>query len=194
MARDIEEFLRRAAERRQQQKGGGAPQQRQPEAPPQSKPEPPPQRQTLAEPLRQQTPERPMVVEDVEIVENRPVRSKIGSQIKTRSKLTSIRSGSVSDHVKSHINTSQIAEHAAQLGERISGVHDEVESRIHGRLDSDLSVIDDTPTVTDDESPKIFGAATDSKAVALRAMLSNPTSVGQAILVAEILKRPDFDD
>jgi hypothetical protein len=139
-----------------------------------------------------------MVIEDVEIVESRPARrpieSKIKSKIKASPNLSSIRSGSVADHVKSHIDTSKIAEHAEHLGDRIAGVHEEVESRISSRLDRDISVIDDKPTVTDDAPAAIFGAASKDKALALRALLSNPTAVGQAIVMAEILKRPDFED
>jgi hypothetical protein len=186
MARDIEEFLRRAAERRQQQKAGGAAQPQQPQQP---QPRQPP---------RQMPPQKPMVIEDVEIVESkparRPIESKIKSKIKANPNLSSIRSGSVADHVKSHIDTSKIAEHAEHLGDRIAGVHEEVESRISSRLDRDISVIDDKPTVTDDAPAAIFGAASKDKALALRALLSNPTAVGQAIVMAEILKRPDFED
>jgi len=185
MARDIEEFLRRAAERRQQQKGGGAPQPKQPQAQPR-------------QPARRPPAQQPIIIDDAEvqaeIVEARQVRRPIESKIKSKPKLSSIRSGSVADHVKSHIDTSGIADHADQLGERITSVHDEVESRIHSRLDHDISVIDDKPTVTDDASPAIFGAASTDKAKSLRTLLSDPTSVGQAIVIAEILKRPDFDD
>ena len=185
MARDIEEFLRRAAERRQQQKAGGAPQ---PQKPQSDSPQPP----------RRQPVQQPMVIEDVEIVEprpaRRPVKSKIKSKIDSNPNLSSIRSGSVSDHVKSHINTSKIAEQVSHLGERITSVHDEVETRIHSRLDNDITVIDDNPTITDDAPAAIFGAASKDKARALRALLGNPTAVGQAIVLAEILKRPDFED
>lgn len=184
MARDIEEFLRRAAERRQQQKGGGAPNRQPPDAAPQQ----PPPRPTP----RRQTP--PLVIDDVEVVDSTP-RRPVESRIKSKPGLSSsIRSGSVSDHVKSHIDTSDIAEHASHLGERISGVHDQVESRIHNRLNRDITVIDDKPTITDDASPAIFGASSADKAVALRKLLSDPKSVGQAIVIAEILRRPNFDD
>ena len=179
MARDIEEFLRKAAERRQKQKGGGAPQQ-------QPRRQETPQRQ----PPRRQVPREPVIIDEVEIVEPRPVQPKKRPRPK---KPATIRSGSVADHVKSHINTSDIASHAEQLGDRISTVHDQVESRIQQRLDRDLTTLDDTPTVTDDPPPAIFGARSSSATEKLREMLSNPKSVAQAILVAEILKRPNMD-
>ena len=182
MARDIEEFLRKAAERRQQQKGGA------PQRPPQ---------QTPQQPSRRQPPRReePMIIEAVEadIVEARPARRPVQSPPKQPRKKSSIRKQSVADHVQSHIDTSSIAEHASSLGERISSVHEQVDARIHERLDHDLTVIDDKPSVTEAPRKKIFGATHADAAAELHQMLQNPKAVGQAILVAEILKRPDFD-
>jgi hypothetical protein len=181
MARDIEEFLRKAAERRQQK--GGAPQQQQPR---QAKP--PPQQQPPRQPPR---PEEPMIIEAVEadIVEARPARRSVQSPPQKPPKRSSIRNQSVADHVQSHIDTSGIAEHASSLGERISSVHDQVDARIHERLDRDLTAIDDKPSVTEAPRKKIFGATNADKAAELHELLQNPKSVGQAILIAEILKR-----
>ena len=174
MARDIEEFLRKAAERRQQQKGG-APQQQPQRKPPRT--------------------EEPMIIEAVEadIVEARPVRRSVQSPPRRPRKEASIRNQGVAEHVQSHIDTSDIAEHAASLGERITSVHDQVDARIHKRLDRDLSAIDDHPSVTEAPRPKIFGARNADAAAKLHKLLQNPESVGQAILLAEILKRPNFD-
>jgi hypothetical protein len=182
MARDIEDFLRKAAERRQNKKGGGAPRQQPP-------PRQPAQRQP---PLRRQVPQEPIIIDDVEIVEAHPVARPVQPKKRSAPKKSSIRSGSVSDHVKSHINTSDIAAHAENLGDRISDVHDQVESRIHQRLDHDLSTIDDTRSVTEEPPPAIVGARSSRAADNLRQMLSNPKSAAQAILVAEILKRPNI--
>lgn len=184
MARDIEEFLRKAAERRQQQKGGGGkqPQQR----PPQQQP-----------PRRRPVAQEPVIIDEVqaEIVQpaRRPAPPRQRPAQSPPRKKSSIREQSVSDHVKSHIDTSSIGNHADQLGERISSVHDKVDARIHQRLDRDLSRIDDTPSVTDAPRKVIFGKRTDAAAAEIREMLSNPKSVGHAILIAEILKRPDLN-
>lgn len=181
MARDIEEFLRKAAERRLQQKGGG-PQKRHPQQPPPS-------------PSPAQPPQDPYVIEAVEaeVVEAPPVRQTTQPPTKKPPRKSSIRSQSVADHVESHIDTSQIAQHAAELGSNIANVREKVDARIHQRLDSDLSKLDDRPTVTDDPTPAIFGARNTSAADELHRLLQNPKSVGQAILIAEILKRPEFD-
>ena len=174
MARDIEEFLRKAAQRRQQQKGGGPP------------PQPPPRRQVAQE---------PMIIEavDAEVVEpRRPAGRPVQQPKQPARKKHSLRTGSVSEHVESHLDTSSIGEHAENLGDRIAGVHDQVESRIRQRLDHDLTALDDTKSITDKPSAAIFGARSTGAADALRKMLGNPKTVGQAILVAEILKRPDI--
>lgn len=173
MARDIEDFLRRAAERRQQKAGGGAP-----TPPPKEKPRQPVQRRPI----------EPRAAEPVEakIVEPRPVQ-------KRRPVKTSIRSGSVADHVQSHLDTSSIAEHAEQLGDRIANVYEQADTRVHEHLDHNLSKLDDRPTVTGQAAPAIFGANSSNLAGELREVLSNPKTIGRAILIAEILKRPDFD-
>jgi len=188
MARNIEEFLRKAAERRQQQKGGQQPPPQQPQ------PTPP------SQPTRSR--QEPVIIDDVEVVQPRrpvnrpqPPRQQPPRQQPPRQQQPAkhgIRSGSVADHVKHHIDTSDISEHAANLGERISGVHDQVDKQIRSRLDHDLTEIDDTPTITDDPSPAIFGKRSSVMAGDIRKLLQNPKSVGQAIIIAEILKRPEI--
>jgi hypothetical protein len=59
-------------------------------------------------------------------------------------------------------------------------------------LDHNVGKIDDTETVTDDPSPEIVGRQDKSAANKLRKLLADPKSVGQAIILAEILKRPEF--
>ena len=181
MARDIEEFLRKAAERRQQQKAGGPPKQQ------------PPQRQ----PPRQQD---PILEVEAELVRPAPFKRKPMPQKQPQStpvrdrprKQANLREQSVSQPVKSHIDTSDIASRADTLGDRISRVHDQVESRVHQHLDHDISKIDDRPTITDDAPPAIVGAASNDAVIELRRLLANPKSVGQAIVLAEILKRPSI--
>jgi hypothetical protein len=104
-----------------------------------------------------------------------------------------LREESVADHVRSHLDTSSIAEHANSLGDRIASVHDKVDANIHRRLDHDLTEIDDTPSVTDSLSHAAMQDSGASMSEQLRRMLKNPKTVGHAIMLAEILKRPDFD-
>ena len=176
MARDIEEFLRRAAERRQQQKQGGAP-----KPPPPRKP--PPRQQ----PLQRQPP--PV---EAEIVEDVPVARRRQKPKSEKPKKKALREQRVAKHVRDHIDVSDVSARADTLGDRIAGVHDKVESAVHQHLDHDLTELDDTQSVTELPSPKIFGAKSDAFAEELRQMLKNPKMVGKAIILADILKRPEF--
>ena len=193
MARDIEEFLRRAAERRKQQKqGGGAPKQppqRQPPQRQQPRQQTPPQRKP---PQRQQPRRQPPPIE-AEIVDPVPVYRR-RQQPKTRppQKKKPLREQSVAEHVRTHIDVSDVSARADTLGDRIENVHDQVEATIHQHLDHDLTELDDTQSITELPPPKIFGAKSDAFAQELRDMLANPKQVGKAIILAEILKRPEF--
>lgn len=172
MAKDIEDFLRRAAERRrEQQKPAPAP----PPPPP-----PQPRRPTLAE--SRPTPVEPIIIDDIEVVEEVSYANRPG-----------LRQQSVQEHVKQYLDTSDIASHAEQLGDRISDVSRQVDQRVHQHLDHDISKIDDRPTITDDPTPAIVGAQSNALTGELRKMLSNPQAAGKAIFLAEILKRPEWD-
>ncbi len=113
----------------------------------------------------------------------------------TRQKLQSeMRNESVSEHVSRHLDTNRISEKSRQLGQRITSVHDQVDAEVHRHLDHDISVVDDTPTITDDPRTSVKGARTSRAAVELLQMLSQPKTIRQAILISEILNRPSFDD
>ncbi len=189
MARDIEEFLRKAAERRQQKVGGGkAPQSLRPASRPQSRPVEPPRVE-------------PQVVE-AEIVRAKPQASRLTGGNQQRSPgvkaapvapKRSLREEGVAEHVRNRIDTSGIAAHAENLGDRIASVHGQVDAGIHQRLDHDLTEIDDSPSVTDSLSAAAMKDSGVPMAEQLRRMLKNPKTVGHAILLAEVLRRPDFD-
>ena len=104
------------------------------------------------------------------------------------------RSQSVSEHVSTHIDSSDIAYHADHLGDRIQAVDDKVARRISRKFDHDVSQIDDLPTVLDDEVATATKDEVSQMAVELVQMLRSPKSVRQAIMISEILKRPSFDD
>jgi type IV secretory pathway VirB10-like protein len=193
MARDIEEFLRKAAERRAQQKSGQKPGQN------------PNQRPQTPNPPRQQTRRQsePVIIDQVEVVQ--PKRETLKAKLKEkkdqkdrkdqqRQQAKDMRRQSVSEHVSSHIDTSGVTRIASKLGDRIASVHDQVDARVHEHLDHDISRVDDNPTITDDMESEIFGKAKPVMANKLRAMLADPDAVGNAIILAEILKRPDFED
>jgi len=159
MARDIEEFLRKAAERRKQQKSGNTSQpkqqpsqQKQPQQrrPPQTRSQPSqpqsPQPRRPAQPLPSHAPAaEPVVVLDSSAIIDEP-------------RLT--------PHLKSSIDTTSISRHADALGSGISSAAAKVKENVSRHLDHNVE---------------------------LRSLLANKKSVGQAIILAEILKRPDFD-
>lgn len=172
MARDIEEFLRRAAERRKQkqnQQRGGATSQR----------------------VRD-------VVEsaEVEVVQpSRPVKPKrrLPSQVVSKPKKRDLRNESVAEHVRSHIDSTDIAEHADHLGEGIQQADDRIAARLKRKFEHDVSKIDDLPTVQDDEVATVTKRESSQIALDIIEMFRTPKSVRQAILISEILKRPDFE-
>lgn len=172
MARDIEEFLRKAAERRKQQAGGApASKPQQPRKPLAQQPRPP----RVQQPPRRQPPAAP--VEPVIVLDQ--------SDIVEKPRL--------SPNLKSSIDTSSISEHADALGSRVRSAAKRVDDNVHKHLDHNVGKIDDTDTVTDDPSPKIVGAKDMTMVTELRKLLASKKSVGQAIIMSEILKRPDFD-
>ena len=174
MARDIEEFLRKAAERRKQQSGGGAPTPQQPKPRPplaqQPPRQPPPQRPRPAS--RPAAPIEPVIVLDQADIVEKP---------------------RLAPNFKSSIDTSSISEHADALGQGVRNAAQRVDDNISRHLDHNVGKIDDTDTITDDPSAKIVGAKNMTVVTDLRKLLSSKKSVGQAIILAEILKRPDFD-
>ena len=173
MARDIEEFLRKAAERRKQQKGGGA------SAPkPQRPAQPPPQ--ARQPPRVQPPPRRPPPQAPVE-----PVIVLDKADIIEKPRLT--------PNLKSSIDTSSISEHADGLGKGVRSAVQRLDSNVDQYMDHDVGTIVDTATVTDDPVPKIVGRKNMTMADELLKLLRSKKSVGQAIILSEILKRPDFD-
>ena len=184
MARDIEEFLRKAAERRQQQKaGGGSPQPSQPQRPA-------PQQPQARQPLRPENrpPQRPL-----------PSRVPVAKAVPVAEPVIVIEQADIieeprlSPNLKSSIDTSSISRHADELGKGVKSVAGRVEETVSRHLDHNVGKIDDTETITDDPSPKIFGAKDMSAVKELRKLLASKKSVGQAIILSEILKRPDID-
>lgn len=169
MPDDIEDFIRRAAERRKQQQQG-QPAQRKPAERP-AAPVPAQPRVPLAAPLK------PAPVVEAEIVSAEVVEH-------------------VSSHVATHLSTTQFDQRAAQLGEETALADDRLEARLHQKFDHQLGRL--TPTsVTNTAMP---GAATTSERPtmlhvispgSLVEMLRSPQQIRNAIILSEILARPE---
>lgn len=156
MAGDIEDFLRRAAQRRTQKPPGT------------------PEIQILSD---------DDVVVDAEIVDAYPVED------------PGILTGQgVGDHVSQHINTSDFAERLSHLGAVIDNADDRMESHMHEYFEHQLgelgartsrasdSTLDDDSGPPPPEKPQPFN---------VKRLLRSPTSVRDAIILSEILRRPE---
>lgn len=170
MARDIEEFLRRAAERRKQAQQGSGGQKRPPQQrPPAQRPVTPPPRQTISE--------RDIVV---------PARVAFPEQ-----QPHSIGQESIEEHVRRHIDVSDIVEHVDHLAENIEQADERMDAHLDEVFDHDVGKLGSGKGATDELNRS---TASNKATTDLLRMLQDPASVRQSIVIAEILKRPDFSD
>jgi hypothetical protein len=102
----------------------------------------------------------------------------------------------VSAHVAGDIDTSDIAQHASRLSDRASQLgadvgqaDDKLEDRIHEKFDHDLGRIHDD-TVTDDMGTRRPGRVPRT-AGEIAEMFRSPKSIRQAVILSEILNRPE---
>ncbi len=180
MADDLEAFLRQAAQRRAQKAAGAqqpaapqrpapAAQPRQP-ASPQSRPPQSgsPQARRPAPLAPQPKPPTPEVVE-AEVVPIEPV-----------------------SRFKSRVDTSSIAQHARQLGEEVGLADEHMEAHLSKAFDHQIG----SPMEPQAAAPRPAATPTFDSALdvdALLDMLTRPSSVRNAVVLSEILRRPDFD-
>lgn len=170
MPRDIEEFLKMAAQRRQQQrqKGKAAGIGR------------PPARQAPADPSMPSAEDPIIILSGGTPGPNSPPEP----QRQT-----------VAEHVRAYIDTSDVTEVSQQLGEEVALADDKMDARLHRTFDHSvghlpLAARESAFATTTTTTAKQVSPAAD----ALLGMLSHPESIQQAILLSEILKRPSFDD
>ena len=182
MARDIEEFLKRAAERRRQQQqqkkggGGGNPPPRQRQEPPRQRP-PRQQRPPQSKGPPKQTAPRtlvPEVVDDPYATET------------------------IAEHVRKHISTDDVADVGDQLGSEVANRDNKIDDRIHQKFDHQVGQlkhkgIGGRSESVQDKTTSVTEADVNQAAQNLVDMLRNPETVVQSIVVSEILKRPNFD-
>ncbi len=167
MAGDIEDFLRRAAQRRVPQ---AAPPARRP-------PQPPPEIIVLGDDD----------VLDTEIVDAYPVED------------PGILTGqNVGEHVAQHLDTSDFGERLSHLGEEVDHADDRMEAHMHeyfehqlGELGASTSRAADS--TLDDDLPAGHTPESRHKPAAfnIRKLLASPASIRDAIVLSEILRRPE---
>lgn len=184
MARDIEDFLRRAAERRKQNQ---APQQSAHARKKPPKPIPTLEPAAKKKSLAQQAP----ATLDPYAQKQKPSRNQPSSKSKEPQKPNHARRQSIEATVGSATGTGGGQQSPRQLGDKI-GQHDRFESG--DKFDHSMGALEGTETVTDDETAKIEGPDVSQLAIDLIDLLREPKTIRQSILISEILKRPDFDN
>jgi len=170
MPDEVEEFLRRVAQMRAQAEAQARAQRPKPQpAPPPPRPAAPPPPARLVPARQEMVPLEPVEVEivDAELAE-------IGD--------------SVGRHVTQHLRgTEEIAEHTRHLGEEVDQADDKLESHLHQVFDHQLGKLKKTASTT--AAAPYDSPASDMSE--LLQMLRSPKSVRDAIVMAEVLRRPD---
>ncbi len=106
----------------------------------------------------------------------------------------------IQSRIQSSINTSDFDERAERLGDHVEQADDTMEARLRGKFDHSVGNLSTTPTsvVTSDVTPAPEEAAAQQEKVAanarvasLVARLRSPQGMRDAIVLREILERPD---
>lgn len=180
---EIEAFLKRAAENRGQPAQAQRPAaKRQPvrQPPPQERPAAPPRR---VQPQRAQRPQpaRPAQAAGPILAEAVPPAAE------------SMWEEGVAEHVQHHIGGGGFAERASHLGEDVELSDERLETHLHSTFDHKIGQLDDSPMAAVDKLPADNRHVPSPQAAALVRMLKSPQGVQQAILIGELLKRPELD-
>lgn len=163
MAKDIEEFLKMAAARRRE----AQPTQSAPA--PTQPPRPAPQK---VPPKQKKPPTRPSLVSESEIEVVTPRES-------------------VAKHVEKRIDTRRIQKQVEKLGEKVGQADDILEARLHQTFDHQVGRLAQPGSAT--AGSEVKPQALPRTARTLAAMIASPQNVQQAIIMSEILKRPEWD-
>jgi hypothetical protein len=97
------------------------------------------------------------------------------------------RKESVEQHVRSHIDTSRLARHAEKLGEQVGLADDVMDARLHKTFDHDVGTLSQGSAVV--QLPPPAGAR---RASPFLELMADRKSVRQAIILSEILRRPEW--
>ena len=195
MARDIEEFLRRAAQRRQQNQAQPAPKPPPASDPPRSTPSQP-RRRLADEADDRRSPEA------LDPYRELPrSREAGGSEATPPPKAPPVarqenshgnRRETIAEYVSEAIGLSDVIESSARLGEEVSLADERLEARLE-KFDHKIGDLEGMSSIQDDHV-EIKGPDKSHLAVSLLELFKQPQTIRQSILISEILKRPNFDD
>ncbi len=85
------------------------------------------------------------------------------------------------------LDTTDVTGHANHLGDRLGQREERLESQRHKKFDRDLTTLDDHAKTVDQQQT----AATGMTGSVIADMLRKPENIRSAIILSEILKRPD---
>lgn len=104
----------------------------------------------------------------------------------------------LAEEVRQHIDTDGIARHASRLGGEVASADERTEERLHAKFDHRLGDLEGTlgessraTGVQEAQSPEDRITVPPAAAAGLAAMLTNTASLRQAIVLNEILQRPE---
>ena len=135
-------------------------------------------------------------------------KKKVSNQIK-RAPLRE----SVADHVDSHMKSDPVGRDSSRLGQSVADEIDRIEDHVHDVFDHKLGSLKETKPAVTNEKADIDDRGTDSSVwedvgvkqqraadetaqrnAEILEMLRSPKNIRQAIIMAEVLKRPGFDE
>ena len=105
----------------------------------------------------------------------------------------------VTDHVRTHMPSAQFGHVGSKLGQEVKDVDARMDEHVHSVFDHRLGHLADSAASAVELSAAVQGpiatdqvqASGENMAASLVAMLSKPDGVRQAVLVGEILQRPE---
>lgn len=176
---DIEEFLRRAAALRAQQA-----QKAQPGAP-KAQPARPAQQRPAAPTPPRTSPLRPVMTPSAEVMEAEVIED------------DAVSGDDVARLVEQHLDNRGFVERASHLAESVRGSDDVIEAHLHetfehrlGQLGESTSRAEDSTLDDEDSAAKVTVTAASLSGEAVAKLLRSPRELRTAILLREILDRP----
>jgi hypothetical protein len=93
---------------------------------------------------------------------------------------------SVGTHVSQHMSTADITEHASKLGLEVSNADEKMTAHLQERFQHQLGAFQQSQQPTETRRTR------SSVAAEIAQLMKSPQGVRQAVIVSEILRRPDF--
>lgn len=96
----------------------------------------------------------------------------------------------VADYVRQHLDTSSFTQRASHLGEKVDQADDDLEARLHAKFDQKLSRLERRSTL-EESKPDTVTVPTNELTLGIVNLFRSPQTLAQAVLMREILDRPE---